>query len=87
MTEEYILRDYDIEYLDANNNWIAIASVTDNTSIHRTHTISTITTTSLRVVAKKGSVLQPQHARINEIVVFGTAPLIRALDILSRGSI
>lgn len=74
-TEGYILRDYDIEYLDGNT-WVPVTSITDNTATYRSHTISTITTNSIRVLAKEGSLIQPQHARVNEIVVFGTMPLI-----------
>jgi len=67
----YVMRDYDIEYLDGES-WITLASIVDNTEVHRTHATPTVMTYALRVVAKKGSVKQPQYARINEIVVFGT---------------
>jgi hypothetical protein len=67
----YLIRDYDIEYLNGTA-WTLLVSVKDNAVEFRTHPIPTITTSSLRVMARKGSVLQSQHARINEIVVFGT---------------
>lgn len=73
-TTGYIIRDYDLEYLNGET-WVPVASVTNNTELYRTHPISTITTSNLRVVVRRGSVIQPQHARINEIVVFGIAPI------------
>lgn len=73
-TDGYILRDYDIEYREGEG-WATLVSITDNTQAHRTHPVSTVTTSELRVVAKEGSLLQPQHARVNEIVVFGSMPV------------
>lgn len=70
----FIIRDYDIEYLNGNT-WVALHSVTDNTALISTFAVPTVTTSSLRVLAKKGSTIQPQYARINEIVVFGTLPV------------
>jgi hypothetical protein len=70
-TEGYVLRDYDIEYTEGEG-WSTLISVKDNTETYRSLAVSTVTTYQLRVVAKEGSLAQPQHARINEIVVFGT---------------
>jgi len=72
-TKDYPIQDYDIEYLKGTQ-WVVAASITGNTQEYNSHPISTITTTSLRLMAKKGSIQQPQYARINEIVVFGTVP-------------
>jgi hypothetical protein len=72
-TTGYIIRDYDIEYLNGQT-WVPVASVTNNTELYRTHPIPAITTSNLRVVVRRGSLIQPQHARINEIVVFGIVP-------------
>ena len=72
-TEGYIIRDYDIEYSNGEG-WSTLISVTDNTETYRSLAVATVTTYQLRVVAKEGSLAQPQHARINEIVVFGTMP-------------
>ena len=70
-TEGYIIRDYDIEYPNGEG-WSTLASVRDNTEVFRSIPVSPITVYQLRVVALEGSLAQPQHARINEIVVFGT---------------
>jgi hypothetical protein len=70
-TSGYVMRDYDIEYFDGNT-WILLYSVTNNAAVTNTFTVPIVTTSSLRVLAKKGSTIQPQYARINEIVVFGT---------------
>jgi len=74
MSKDYVMQDYDIEYSDGEG-WFTLASVTGNTEVVRTHAVSKVTVRDLRVVAKKGSVKQPQYARINEIVVFGTIPI------------
>lgn len=73
-TTGYIIRDYDVEYFDGNL-WNPLYSVTDNAAVTNTFAVSAVTTSSIRIVAKKGSVIQPQYARINEIVVFGTTPI------------
>ena len=72
-TEGYILRDYDIEYSEGEG-WSTLISVEDNTEVYRSLAVPTVTTYQLRVIAKEGSLAQSQHARINEIVVFGTMP-------------
>lgn len=72
-TTGFIIRDYDIEYFNGET-WVVVASITDNTEVFRSHKIPTITTSELRILAKKGSLIQPQYARINEVVVFGSAP-------------
>lgn len=72
-TADYIIRDYDIEYLNGQT-WTLLVSITDNNQLHRAHAIPTITTSNLRVVARRGSLAQSTHARINEIAVFGIAP-------------
>jgi uncharacterized protein YjdB len=72
-TEGYILRDYDIEYW-AGESWIPIISITGNTALYRSHPISTITTSQLRVLVRYGSVEQPASGRVNELVVFGVLP-------------
>ena len=74
MSKDYVMQDYDIEYSDGEG-WFTLVSVTGNTEVVRTHAVSKATVRELRVVAKKGSVRQPQYARINEIVVFGTIPI------------
>ncbi|RYY74262.1 MAG: hypothetical protein EOO52_15515 [Gammaproteobacteria bacterium] len=71
MTKDYVMQDYDIEYSDGEG-WFTLASVTGNTQLVRSHAVSNVAVRELRVVVKKGSVTQPQYARINEIVVFGT---------------
>lgn len=71
-TQGQVIQAYDIEYRDAQQNWVKVVSVTDNGSVHRSHAIASITTSQLRVIVLKGSVAEPGLARINELVVFGT---------------
>lgn len=72
--QDYPIQDYDIEYL-SGNTWIKAALVNGNTAGYRTHPIATITTSSIRVFARKGPNRQPDNARVNELVVFGTVSI------------
>ena len=65
------LRDYDIEYLSGQNNWIHVTSVNGNFQAFRSLTLpNPIQTRRLRIVARFGSAVQPGYARINEIEVY-----------------
>jgi len=68
----YAIQDYDIEYFDGNNNWITLTSVINNTELHRSLPVANIITNQLRIVLHKGALIEPDYARINEIVVLGT---------------
>jgi subtilisin family serine protease len=68
-TSGYELRDYDIQYW-TGTAWVNVATVNGNTTAHRTHNFTPITTTRMRVLARYGSVAQGGYARVNEFEVY-----------------
>jgi hypothetical protein len=64
---------FDIEYIDANSNWIVAASVTSNIGgfIQRVLPVP-IVTTQLRIKVVLGSAAARTIGRVNEVIVFGT---------------
>ncbi len=68
----FAIRDYDIEYFDGANSWIPVATVNGNVALYRTHAITEITTTQLRVNVRSGPTDQTVYGRVNELVTFGT---------------
>ena len=73
-SERFAIRDYDLQYWK-NGAWVTLASVTDNTELHRVHAFPEVQTDRIRVLGKKGPENQPQHVRINELVVYGGPPV------------
>ncbi len=72
----YALRAYEIEYWDGANTWLPLVAVTGNTALYRSHPVTEVTTTRLRVITH-GSTAQTTFSRINELVVFGTVDTSR----------
>ncbi len=69
--ESLALRSYEIEYLNGANIWIPLVVVSGNTAVHRSHPVTQVTTSQLRVITH-GSAAQETYSRVNELVVFGT---------------
>ncbi len=69
--ESLALRSYEIEYLNSANTWIPLVVVSGNTALHRSHPVTQVTTSQLRVITH-GSAAQATYSRVNELVVFGT---------------
>lgn len=69
-SDRYPIRDYDIEAWNGTA-WTTVAAVRGNTEVRRTHSFAPVTTTQLRVIGHAGPAIQPNHVRINELVVYG----------------
>lgn len=70
-TDDYPIREYDVQAWNGTA-WTSIVVVRGNTTVHQTHTFGPVTTTQLRILGFAGPTIQPNHVRINELVVYGT---------------
>ena len=67
------IRDYDLQ-VNTGNQWVTVNQVRDNTSTVRLHRFATTYTRSVRVIGWRGPSMEPEHVRINEIVVCTAEP-------------
>ncbi|HEU4888835.1 MAG TPA: hypothetical protein VFV49_13190 [Thermoanaerobaculia bacterium] len=75
-SEGFPIQDYDLQTWNGLV-WSTVASVRDNTELHRVHSFPAIVTTQLRIVGLTGPLHQPGHVRVNEVLVYGTvAPVL-----------
>ncbi|QGQ98985.1 DUF5011 domain-containing protein [Paenibacillus psychroresistens] len=66
----YEIRDYQILYWNGSS-WVDLFTAeTGNTSVHRTHIFTTVTSSKIRVVGNSGPSGQLQHIRVNELEVY-----------------
>ena len=68
-TASYPIRDYDIEVL-SGSTWLPFATVRGNTAEKVTsHVTTPLRGSAIRVLGFRGPLFQPQHVRVNELVV------------------
>lgn len=67
-SDGYPVADYDLEYWDGTE-WVTLAVIKDNGSVHRTHRFDVVTTEKFRVLTRRGFT-QPTYHRINELELY-----------------
>ena len=68
-TASYPIRDYDIEVL-SGSTWLPFATVRGNTAEKvSSHVTTPLRGSAIRVLGFRGPLFQPQHVRVNELVV------------------
>ncbi len=65
----YAVQDYDITYW-TGSDWALIEAVTGNTSVHRTHLFTPVTTDRIRIIGHNGPATQAIYVRLNEIETY-----------------
>ncbi len=66
------IKDYDLQYWNGSA-WVTIADINNNTQDSRSHSFSPVSTTKIRVIARRGPDRQPIYVRINELQVFSSS--------------
>lgn len=68
-SDGYPIRDYDIEYWNGTS-WVKAVIINGNTSLSRSHTVTPVMTSRIRVLGRSGPTHQPGYVRVNEIEVY-----------------
>lgn len=70
-SESYAIQDYDMQSWNGVE-WVSFVSIVGNTALQNTHKLeANVVTDRVRVLARRGPSHQPQHARVNEVIIKG----------------